>query len=144
LWQGTTATGKKRIRKRMKNPLDYIADKRLRIKIWLVSGVLFSIGATLLTYYAMGVINEQNAFPVFVEVIKTQDWLMNILGMETWLMLRMGVYGIAFLAIKYFPTKLYERNQLFRYGTNILVVLLVIGFAVNFINDFSVLLNYLL
>lgn len=128
----------------MKNPLDYIANKRLRIRRWLVSGVLFSIGATLLTYYAMGVINEQNAFPVFVEVIKTQDWLMNILGMEVWLLLRMGVYGIAFLAIKYFPTKLYERNQLFRYGTNILVVLLVIGFAVNFINDFSVLLNYLL
>ena len=128
----------------MKNPLDYIANKRLKIRRWLVSGVLFSIGATLLTYYAMGVINEQNAFPVFVEVIKTQDWLMNILGMETWLLLRMGVYGIAFLAIKYFPTKLYERNQLFRYGTNILVVLLVIGFAVNFINDFSVLLNYLL
>ena len=128
----------------MKNPLNYIAEKRLRIRAWLAIGMMFSIGATLLTYYAIGVINEQSAYPVFVEVIKPQYWLQEVLGMENWLLLRMGVFGIAFLAIKYFPKTLYERNQTFRYCVNLIVIILVIGFALNFLNDSMVLLNYLL
>jgi hypothetical protein len=128
----------------MNNPLDYIVDKRLRIKRWLSLAVLLSMGATLLTYYAIGVINEQDAFAMFFEINGNQDWLMNILGMEYWLLFRMVAYGIALLGIKYFPTGLYERNETFRYAANVSIILLIIGFTMDFINDSYMLMEYLL
>jgi hypothetical protein len=128
---------------KMKDPFNFIAEKRMKVKKWLVSGVLFSLGATLLTYYAVGSI-KIDGIPVFYETIKIQEWLMIVLGMENWLLMRMGVFGLAFLAIVYFPTKLYERNQLFRYCVNIFTVLFVIAMALNFWNDFSTIISYLL
>jgi hypothetical protein len=116
--------------------INFLVNKRIKVRKWLTISMLLSFGTTLLTYYALTILNSINGMPIFYEVIPIQAWLMAKLGMEKWLLLRIMIYSISLLFIIKYPMKLYERSDLFRYCTNIWVGLFAFGIAINFINDF--------
>lgn len=116
---------------------DLIAKKTINVRKWLAIAMLLSISTTIMTYYALTTLNSINGWPRFYETVPTQAWLMAKLGMENWLLLRIMIYSVISLLIIKYPMKLYERNELFRYGTNMSVGVILAGMTINFINDFA-------
>jgi len=116
------------------NILQNIADKRIKVRRWLFIGLLMSLGATLLTYYTIGMLKTSGT-EIYYERNEIQRQLMESLGMESWLISRMSIFAIVSIFILKFPIRLYERSQLFRYCTNISTSIFVFGMAADLLNN---------
>lgn len=115
--------------------IDYIAEKRIKVRRWMFIGLLMSLGATLLTYYTIGMLNKTSETDIYYERNEIQRQLMESLGMDSWLISRMAIFAIVSIFILKFPIRLYERSQLFRYCTNISTSIFVFGMVADLLNN---------
>jgi type II secretory pathway component PulF len=104
-------------------------------------GNFFSLCTTTMTYYTLTILNPISNY-IFFEANPTQVTLMQIFGMEGWLILHLVIAIIIFIAIWKFNNKKYEKNRTLRLRCNLISIIFFFFMSIDFFFDSVVLLRF--